>query len=372
MQDCKHDQVQESAVVTGTRDTSPLASIQYLTYSRPIPKRDFIVLAQVLGFTVVVKKSEFFPNEDAQRQAQLCVFFEPDAVVDKTNANLAFLAKTDWRVTTAKICEKTYSQGLAMPLSLLKDYGIDPAQVREGQDVTQQLNVVKFVSTDESAQYQLPPSSTDEPLARCSFPSFVPRTDEINGQSMPSLVNQLVQNEIKVVITEKVDGCSATFWPRGMASRNYTLLSETDPSMAHYFEIQTQYAVSEKLATLFPNYAVQGEIYGPKINRNHLGMSKVDFAIFNVYDMVHQFYVDWKEVERVASQLNIPTVRTLFRDKSLRECGFDSIEALIAYADKHTYANGKPAEGIVVKTDRDVPSMGRVSFKVIAPGYACK
>ena len=337
------------------RDTSPLASIQRVHYVGPIKGKDRVVMARVLGYQVVIQREDFFANGQA---SSLCVFFEPDALLDETNPLFAFMSARKWRIKTVKFGD-TYSQGLAVKLDLLDTYGLDASKKVEGTDVTAILRVTKYIAPEERSQYTDDISKgsgshmggqRQEPSTRAAFPVVVPKTDEISVQSALHLFHQLYRSQLKVTITEKVDGCSATFWADGIASRNYHLLEEDGQDMAHYFRMDRKYDLRAKLARGYPAIAIQGEIYGPKIQKNPLQLREVDFAIFNMYDMAKRQYLPWDEVLRIAADLQVPTVRQLFHDKSLAECGFHSWQDLLLYADQRSYPSGQPAEGIVVKT----------------------
>ena len=93
--------------------------------------------------------------------------------------------------------------------------------------------------------------------------------------NMPTILN----NKNPFVVTEKVDGCSATYTYRKgkfvVASRN----READANSV-YTDIATKYSIEKVLEYLYsalgPNdhITIQGEIVGPKIQGNKYGLYK--------------------------------------------------------------------------------------------------
>lgn len=91
-----------------------LASIQQIIDIKPIENADALEKAYVLGWQVVVKKGEF-------KIGDLAVYISIDTIVpDKPE--FAFLAKDKFRIRTKKF-RGVLSQGLCLPLTVLKNYG---------------------------------------------------------------------------------------------------------------------------------------------------------------------------------------------------------------------------------------------------------
>ena len=91
-----------------------LASIQYIKSIDPIPGADFIVKVGVKGWSTVARKDEFKVGDP-------CVFFEVDSILPEA-PEFEFMRDKKFRVRTMKF-KKQLTQGLAMPLSLLKKFG---------------------------------------------------------------------------------------------------------------------------------------------------------------------------------------------------------------------------------------------------------
>ena len=89
------------------RETSPLASIQKVHSPVAIDGRDQIVTATVLGYRVIVKKSDFFPDFDLNKESSsssfsLCVFVQPDSLMDESNPRYTFLDSKRKRLVCTK------------------------------------------------------------------------------------------------------------------------------------------------------------------------------------------------------------------------------------------------------------------------------
>lgn len=94
------------------------ASIQKIEWVRPIEGRDRIELAGVLGYQVIVKKSEFAVGD-------LCIFCEIDSVLPE-KPEFEFLRPKKFRIKTLKLGsgdKAVYSQGICFPLSIFENYG---------------------------------------------------------------------------------------------------------------------------------------------------------------------------------------------------------------------------------------------------------
>ncbi len=338
---------------TIVRDTSPLASVQLVHSPTAIPGRDLIVIAKVQGYTVVVKKDDFFRDGDST----LCVFFEPDSLLDEKNDEFKFLECKGQRLVTTKKMYKVYSQGLCFPLSIVTHYGLSVDSLVEGQDLTEALQVTKYVSPEESGQYY--PDNRQPDASKNLFPvHLVPKTDEKNLQSFGRVLEK-IQNR-PITVTMKLDGCSMTVTDEGhLCGRNFEWLEQT-PSNAHYFAMDAKYQIRDKIKGT--GYRFQGEIVGPKIQKNPMGLPENDWFVFNVYK--DGKYLTHPEVVDLCAQMGFKTVPCLQTSNH----PLHTVDDWLTFADAQRYhTNGAHAEGIVVKTaDHEEP---RYSFKVISRYY---
>ena len=278
-----------------------LASIQQVRSIHPIEGKDRIVLAEVLGWTVIVQKDEYKPGDK-------CIYVEVDSVLPE-KPEFEFLRKKDFRIKTMKMAG-VLSQGICFPLSLLPqgDYEV-------GDDVTDILGVTKYDEyADEVRQDSKQPKSPlrqfmfrhriTRPLAkliwtptrreRDGFPDFVSKTDETRIQNIPHI---LENKEIKWVGREKIDGQSGTFFLRrirnplpflpdrfefGVCSRNRRLMADDNSS---FWQVARKYNLRSVLREMIGDsdwVCIQGEVIGPKIQSNKYHVSETDLYCFNL------------------------------------------------------------------------------------------
>lgn len=361
------------------RETSPLASIQYLHSVRPIIGYDNIVVATVLGYQVVINKLTFFPD-GVPIDKVLCVFFEPDALLDPTNDAFAFLdhydddddniepSKKGKRVVSIRMIHSVTSQGLCMPLSILNDYGIDPTKVKEGQDVTEALKVTKFIHDDEKNQY-FPEDSVKLP-----FPlHIIPKTNEPNLQSLcgrdengkPSFLSQLKGR--KVTVTLKMDGASMSVTHAGhLCGRNFqwTIRSKDNGS---YFDVESKLNILQKLKNT--KYSLQGELVGPGIQKNPGGYPEKTFLVFNM--MEKKITKPFSEIIQFCKDNGLSTVPVLHLQVPVSSLPMETVDDWLDFADQQRNPlNQTQAEGVVVRTDDDL--FPCISFKVLSREYLKK
>jgi len=328
-----------------------LASIQVIQQLEPIPGADAIETASVLGWKVVVKKGEF-------KQGQFCVYCEIDSVFPR-RPEFDFLAERHYRIKTIKL-RGQISQGIVFPLDILPETYI----AKEDDDVTELLEIVK---------YELP-----ERFAiggsRGSFPGFLRKTDETRIQSIPSVLD--IFNGKAYYITQKLDGTSATYYYHpehgyGACSRNHL----KDDGDNVYWNVGVKEDIEVKLKDAFEKYgrpfAIQGEICGPNIQGNKLGLPHHKLFLFNLYDIDFGKYVngpinDWCTV------LGFTPVPLLEEGDN-----FDYTLAELLEKARGKYPSGKNQEGIVVRLNNEElqcrgTAEGRPSFKVINNDFLLK
>lgn len=324
-----------------------LASIQAVTNIREIPGADRIEAATVLGYQTVIKKGEF-------RNGELCVWHEPDTVAAE-RPEYEFLRKQSFRLKVSRF-KGQVSQGLALPLTVLP-----PANYVVGDDATELTGIRK---------YEKPLLPNLAGVAKGAFPSWMPKTDEPNLRSFPAALDEFIGREC--VITQKVDGTSATFYLRGgefgVCSRNLELLD--DPG-SMFWRVAREHRLQDHLATLGGDFALQGEVHGEGIQGNHLAVKGVGFAVFNLFDIAKHIYVGHKTLEGFCQATGLPMVRPVWRG----EFRFTMPE-LVELAGGQDYAHGRAAEGIVIRPVDEARSLilesGRLSAKVISERYALK
>ena len=326
-----------------------LVSIQSIKALDPIPDADRILVATVLGWKVVVRKDEF-------RVGEPCVFFEVDSLIPRKPWNdfLANKNKPDApiRLKTVRL-KKQISQGLAMPLSICNE----ASSLKEGDDVTSLLGVTHY----------------EPPIPVClggsvkgKMPGYVPHTDELRIQSYPALLDEFKGKLI--YITVKVDGTSSTFAFKDgefdVCGRNWSFKDGVDNT---YWKIANKYDIHAKLKKIHDetgkNYAIQGEICGPSIQKNRLGLKDHELFVFNVYDINAARYLDFPDLQSFCVVNDLRQVEVIM----CNEFNFGSIDELLELA-KGEYESGQPREGIVIRPVKEFISNvlnTRASFKVL-------
>ena len=108
--------------------------------------------------------------------------------------------------------------------------------------------------------------------------------------------------------------------------------------------------------------AVQGEICGPGIQKNRLGLKQIALFAFNVYDIAGRRYLDDADARAFLAEIGVPTVEVIERGDSF---GYDLL-ALLRLAEGKYPGTQSEREGIVVRpqTERHSEVLGgRLSFK---------
>lgn len=319
-----------------------LASIQKINKVSEILGADKIDCVQILGWDCVVKKGEF-------KLGDLCVYIEPDTIIPKKFLDSS--CETDEKIRLKVIKMKgQISQGLVLPISnFLELFGF----TNEGDDVADLLNITKY-------EKQIPANMQGD--IKGNFPYFIPKTDEIRIQSEPELLEKLIP---PFYITIKLDGTSGTYYKFnqifGVCSRNMELKEGENV----YWRMAEKYKIKDWLPE---GFAIQGEICGPGIQGNKLGLIECDLFAFNFYDIESRKYIvpnfiASKETRGQDYFRNIQLVPAIVSYAMLKP----SLEELIKISESVKYENNTPAEGIVVRSIDQ-----KVSFKVINTKFCLK
>ncbi|GHG63412.1 RNA ligase (ATP) [Comamonas sp. JC664] len=325
-----------------------LVSIQRIDHLEPVSGADTLLKARVMGWDVVVKKGEFAPGD-------ACVFFEIDSVLPEGRPWAEFLRARGFRVKTVRL-RGVLSQGLALPTSIL------PGEVPPlGTDVRDVLGVVKFE-----------PALPDTREVAGPFPGQVPKTDELRLQSALGVLDELRGHDF--FVTTKLDGASGTFFRTlegelVACSRNWALKRGPNP----VWRVAERYSLDTVLP---PGFAVQGELCGPGIQKNRLGLDALDLFVFSVHDtrtghfLGHADFIAFCE----AHGLRTVPVEHVVTGEAART--FDhGLEHYLKLAQGFYPGTRHRKEGIVVRplVERRSPTLGgRLSFKVINNDFLLK
>ena len=343
-----------------------MASIQRVRELRPIEGADLIELAKIEGWNCVVKKGEFHVGD-------LGVYFEIDAVppdsgpfrflwTPRTHDGPApFPRPEKYRIRTMKL-RGQLSQGLLMPLAVVDEVlGDTPRERREyeeGDDLTALLVVGKYEPPLPSGDF------------RGGFPAVLPKTDEVRIQSEPGLLDELCG--LPYVVTQKDDGTSATFLVNPLdgqfhaCGRNFSILEGENI----YWNAARRHELPEVLGRN-PDYAVQGELVGPGIQKNRLGLKSQELHVFNVYHLREARYLTHDETDTFCRDHNLPTVATVERG----DCFDETVESLLRKAEGTYPGTKNEREGLVIRSADNRRSeilQARLSFKAISNRFLLK
>jgi hypothetical protein len=356
-----------------------LASIQVVESISQIDGADKIELARVLGWQCVVKRGEFRPGD-------LCTYVEIDSQMPE-KPEYEFLRSRKFRVRTIKL-RGVFSQGLLLP----------PVPGKKvGEDVTEILGITKY---DPQAQEEKANLSNPKYPSWCKkfmkysafrwlyfkinqkpkrgFPEWISKTDETRIQAIPEILQDPDFIASKKYITQKVDGCSGTYFLEsvktwwcgskrvfGACSRNVNVTN--DPT-CRYIEVARKFKIKEALEYLSEKYnsdvAIQGEIAGPGIQKNKDGFNSLRFFVFNVFIRSENRYLNISEMTVNCGMVNLETVPILEWDFSSYG---HTVDSLVDYSIGSSVFAPVPREGVVVRTHNM-----RTSFKAINPEFLIK
>lgn len=324
-----------------------LASLQRITALEPIPNADSILKATVLGWQLVVKKGEFSVGD-------LCVYIEIDSILPD-RPEFEFLRAKSNRIRTVRL-RGQISQGVCFPLSILPD----SVEVAEGLDVTTVLGIEK---------YEPPIPAQLSGIMKGGFPSFIPKTDETRVQILADLLEKY-EGE-RCFITEKMDGSSVTYyWNEGefgVCSRNMELEKSVDNS---FWKVAMDLDIEAKLKQLGQHIAIQGELIGEGIQSNKYKLKGQTVRFFNAFSISNNQYLDYADFRKLLETLALPIVPVLEENFSL----VSDINTLVDLSVGGSVLRKETRrEGIVIRPLKEqIDQIGRVSFKVINPGFLLK
>ena len=334
-----------------------LASVQIVEEILPISGADAIEAVRLAGWACVVRKGAFVKGDRG-------VFFEIDAVPPDVEAfRFLWTLKGDppreggrpsnFRLRTKKL-RGCLSQGLFLRL---EEVGLHAARA-VGEDLTEVLGVEKWE----------PPIPSGAGDVRGAFPAAVPKTDEMRVQSVPGVIDELRGHAY--VATLKCDGTSATFLIDPLdgsfhaCSRNWSLKDGENL----YFGVARKLDLEGKLRELGGRFAVQGEICGPGIQKNPLGLAASNLFVFSMFDLEARRFLSDREMRDLVQRLQLTPVPIVEEGDS-----FDRDQAALLALAEGVYPGTKnQREGIVVRPRDELHSAvcaGRLSFKAISNRY---
>jgi len=326
-----------------------LASIRKIDELNPIPGADAIECAVVGGWKVVAQKGLY-------QVGDLAVYFEIDSWIPTELA--PFLSKgkeprefegvKGERLKTIKL-RGQLSQGLLMPLS--EACGNIESELFEGLDVTFPLNVRKW---------EKPVNAQLAGVCKGNFPTLIPKTDQERVQNLKSEIRAAYDAGLKFEVTEKLEGSSMTCYKIegefGVCSRNMDLKRDENNS---FWKVAIEQDIENKMA-FSDNFAIQGELIGPGVQGNIYNLSKLEFHVYDIYDIKEGVYMNPADRRDIIGRMGLQHVPVLIENMMLLET---MDEILSAAEDKSVLANTE-REGIVFKQVD-----GGMTFKAISNKY---
>lgn len=352
-----------------------LATIRKIDEINPIPDADAIEVATIGGWKVVVKKNEFMVGD-------LVCYFEIDSFIP--HALAPFLSKgkeprefegvKGERLRTVRL-RGQISQGLILPLGTVMNFhedlerakedgmltikylcnGILKSVPSEGYDMTEDIGIKKW-------EAPIPAQLAGQ--IKGNFPSRIPKTDQERVQNLKKEISNAAQKSFVFEATEKLEGSSMTCYlidgEFGVCSRNLDLKKDENNTL---WAVAIKERIEEKMRSIGDNFALQGEIIGPGIQKNIYGLNSHEFHIFDVYDIANGEYLspnDRFEAVEVLGLKHVPILTINFHP--------GSIDEILEFAEGKSQLNPKQErEGVVFKQ-----MYGDFTFKAISNRYLLK
>lgn len=355
-----------------------LAHIEKIEWIKPIEGKDRIVLAGVLGWTVIVQKSDY-------EVGQKCIFCEIDSVFPE-KPEFEFLRSKKFRIKTMKM-SGVLSQGICFPLSMLPegDYKI-------GDDVTDLMGITQYAGTMDKEETN---GSGDVKITKkypkflmrwswfrklvtpkkqpSGFPAFISKTDEIRIQNAPFYLKL----DCNYVATEKVDGQSGTFTLQRVKGKHFfkknaydfavcsRSLRKWEKDSSSYWKVAEKYEIEKVLHKLIGEHqwvAIQGECVAPNVQGNKYKVSGPDLYVFNlIYPTGRVGTIEAKEIVGKYGLKFVPVI-----EESVNLNGM-SVEDVLNYATGKSQLYDTLREGIVFRS-----LDGKQSFKAVSPEFLIK
>ena len=240
---------------------------------------------------------------------------------------------------------------------------IKEVEVGVDSDLTELLHVEHYDEVKESLQPQTGSAISADAMG--NFPSvFVPKTDEERIQNLGDWFEKMKGRKWQVTV--KADGTSCTIAysptidfenPGIVCSRNLRLKNITAAGVVPlYWQMNQKYNILGKLAEALVGgmeYAIQGEVVGPGIQKDRNKESEFMFKCFRIWDIANQFEIPHVEV--------LKTEFPFFDE-------ITTMEDALKFAEGKT-KEGNEREGVVLKTCDDGPY---ASFKIVSNKYLMK
>jgi len=242
------------------------------------PNADRLFLTKIYDYPVI------FNDENSYQEGDLVAYIPVDAVVPMTE-EWSFLGDNpkNHRIRAKKL-RGIFSMGLLVPA---------PPGSKEGDDVTEQLGIIK---------YEPPPQSYSN--EREKDPGFAPKyTDIQNYRRYP----HVIPDGAEIIATEKLHGCNAMYcWvgeegqfePR-LYARSHREYKKPNPDNL-WWRAAAQNGLEEKLQQL-PGLCIFGEVFGANVQDLLYGAEQNQhfFRAFDVFDPKQGKYLNYDEAKKI-------------------------------------------------------------------------
>lgn len=362
-----------------------LASVQTVKAIKPIEGADRIEVVQILNWDCVARKGEY-------RVGDKVIYFEIDSLLPDIPA-FEFLKGSSWsqklnkyKISTHKF-RNQISQGLVIPYEQIKDLMVQingeidfRIDYPEGEDLTELLKIEKYE----------PPVSNGALGEIINHEWYVPKTDEERIQVcatdvLPAYINKENDDWYASI---KLDGTSCTFglfedgfliggrnqWYKGPNFYTETVNKYGDMKLIHegYKAVNGIYVV------------FQGELCGPGIQSNRLGLKEKELFVFNAFvsktgKMDSYVKCDLLYMLKLCEEFGLKHVPLIDVEDKFKfdpeESVDNTVERLLKYVDEIKYRKyfedaspNQIAEGVVFRTEEMTHSFKVVSNKFLLKG----
>ena len=187
-------------------------------------------------------------------------------------------------------------------------------------------------------------------------------------QNLKKEIAAACEKGLQFEITEKLEGSSMTCYlidsVFGVCSRNLDLKETADNT---FWQVARELDIEAKMREIGPDaqFAIQGELIGPGIQGNIYKLSKPEFYVYDVYDVMQGKYLNPADRLALIDPMGLKHVPVYFGSMSLTGMNLDKL--LTMAEGKSCLSIGQEREGIVFKQVD-----GGMTFKAISNRYLLK
>jgi RNA ligase (TIGR02306 family) len=354
-------------------------------------------------------------KRDLRKPGELVVYVPIDSVVKISRPEFAFLAPRAKKNGTCRVrtirLRGEISQGLVLTAP-------DDIQTWVCNKISQGLpnftGIIYMPEQDVAEYFEIvkyePPPETVPPLAAGNYPGWCEKSDAERYQNFNRSIEPYLDEPYYKSL--KMDGTSTTVFydadrtktfdgyeehpsvpmiavvanSIGVCSRNWEIKefdegsnkwtepSERPKGTNVYWAAAHRYNLLKLVETIAKylgkkRFAIQGEICGPGIQGNKMGLKEQQFFAFDMYDGDISDFLPYGTFLKLCSDYKLQTVPQLGLGPIRNE-----VESKFIAVSMMKYDNGTPAEGVVyvAETPKRVGTLGRLKFKFINPEFLLK